>query len=82
MYGGVTVAGANPEYPADAPVVVVVAPTDVERYLPEWDGETPLSRATLDAAGVYYMAVPAPRLIAAEADEPSNGDADALPNAA
>lgn len=76
MYGGTTVAGANPTYPADAPIVVVVATADVERYLPEWDGETSLSRPTLDEAGVYYTAVPAPRLITA--DKQSDKDVDAL----
>lgn len=62
LYGGVTVAGANPECPLDAPVIVVVAIAPVERYLPEWDGETSLSRSILDEAGVYYTTVPAPCL--------------------
>lgn len=60
---------------------MVVATADVERYLSEWDGETTFSRSTLDEAGIYYTAVPAPRLIAAEADKQSDGDADALTNA-
>lgn len=51
MYSGVTVARANPGYPADAPIVVVVAATDVGRYLPDWDAETSLSRTALTRRG-------------------------------
>ncbi|UPM45071.1 hypothetical protein [Halocatena salina] len=61
-YGGRTVAGANPDYPADAATVIVVFAADVPTYLPDWDGETPLAEATLREKGVYYKGLPAPRL--------------------
>ena len=61
-YGGTTVAQDNPAYPADASLVIVVETAAVDRYLPEWDHETALSRSTLNETGVYYEAVPAPRL--------------------
>ncbi|WP_248905368.1 hypothetical protein [Halocatena marina] len=76
MYGGVTVAQANPQYPADASIVVVVAVNDVDRYLPEWDAETPLARSTLNEAGIYYRASPACCLTTAEPDENSPTDLD------
>lgn len=82
MYGGITVAWANPGYPADAPIVVVVAATDVGRYLPDWDAEMSLPRTALDETGIYYTAIPAPRLTTAEPGELSGIDADALPNPA
>ncbi|RRJ31552.1 hypothetical protein [Halocatena pleomorpha] len=61
-YGGRTVAGVNPDYPADAATVVVVFAADVSTYLPDWDGETPLTEATLREKGIYYEGLPAPRL--------------------
>lgn len=61
-YGGTTVAQDNPAYPADASLVIVVDPDSVATYLPEWDHETALPRSTLDEKGVYYKAIPAPRL--------------------
>lgn len=73
-YGGTTVAQANPEYPADAPIVLVVDAADVETYLSEWDGETPLSQPALDETGVYYEAVPAPRFTTPEPDEDATDD--------
>lgn len=42
-YGGTSVAHGNPGYPADARLGVVVAAADLDRYVPEWDAETPLS---------------------------------------
>lgn len=61
-YGGRTVADANPEYPADAPTVIVVYAADVPTYLSEWDRETPLTETTLRESGIYYESYPAPRL--------------------
>jgi hypothetical protein len=61
-YGGTTVAQDNPAYPADASLVIVIDVDAVATYLPEWDHETALPRSTLDERGVYYEAVPAPRL--------------------
>lgn len=63
---GDTVAQTNPTYPADAPLVVVVAAADVGTYLPEWDAETPLPQTALNKMWVSYEVVPAPRLTTAE----------------
>lgn len=65
-YGGRTVAAVNPDYPADAPTVIVVYAADVATYLSDWDGETPLTERTLQEHGVYYEGFPAPRLTAVE----------------
>lgn len=75
-YGGMTVAQANPAYPADAPTVLVVDATDVDTYLSEWEGETPLRQSALDETGVYYEAVPAPRLTTPESEEDATGNDD------
>lgn len=77
MYGGVTVAQANPQYPADASIVVVVAASDVDRYLPDWGAETPLSRSTLNEAGIYYRAIPACCLTTEGSGESSDPGSDA-----
>ncbi len=66
MYGGISVASANPNYPDAAPTVVVVYATDLPTYLPEWDEETPLTEADLEERGVYYTGYPAPRLTDAD----------------
>lgn len=66
MEGGDTVAQTNPMYPADAPLVVVVAAADVGTYLPEWDAETPLTQTALNEMWIPYEVVPAPRLTTAE----------------
>lgn len=76
MYGGTTVAQANPAYPADAPIVLIVDAEDVDTYLPAWDGETPLSQIALDETGIYYETVPVPRLTTPEPDENVNGNGD------
>lgn len=73
-YGGTTVAHDNPGYPADARLVVVVAAADLATYLPEWDAETPLPRATLDESGVYYEALPVPRLSPTALDAAADSD--------
>lgn len=44
--------------------------------MPEWDAETPLSRSTLDATGVYYEAVSAPRLSPGAPDADTDSDAE------
>ena len=59
----ITVAEDNPDYPADARVVVVVHTPDVHYALPDWTRYTPLSPSELEEAGAPYYAFPAPRLI-------------------
>lgn len=62
-YGGQTVAAANPEYPADAPTVIIVFAADVSTYLSDWEGKTLLTETALREYGIYYTCLPAPRLI-------------------
>ena len=59
----ITVAEDNPDYTADARVVVVVHTPDVHYALPDWDRYTPLSPSELEEADALYYAFPAPRLI-------------------
>lgn len=56
--------------------VLVVDATDVDTYLSEWEGETPLRQSALDETGVYYEAVPAPRLTTPESEEDATGNDD------
>jgi hypothetical protein len=59
----ITVAEDNPDYPADAPVVVVVHGKDVDYDLPDWNRYTPLSVSELEEVDTLYYAFPAPRLV-------------------
>lgn len=58
-----TVAEDNPDYPADAPVVVVVHTTDVHYDLPNWNRYTRSPVNELEEADVLYYGFPAPRLV-------------------
>lgn len=58
-----TVAEDNPDYPADAPVVVVVHTTGVHYDLPDWNRYTRLSVSELEEADALYYGFPAPRLV-------------------
>jgi hypothetical protein len=62
----ITVAEDNPNYPSDAPVVVVVHGTSVHFDLPDWNRHTPLSVDELENVNTDYplcYAFPAPRLV-------------------
>jgi hypothetical protein len=59
----ITVAEDNPDYPADASVIVVVHTTNVHYDLPDWNRYTPLSMDELEEADARYYAFPAPRLV-------------------
>ena len=62
-YTNTTVAEDNPDYPADAPVVVVVYRHDLAEFDPDWpDHDGPYSLADLNEAGVSHYSFPAPRL--------------------
>jgi hypothetical protein len=62
-YEETTVAEDNPDYSADAPVVVVVYTSAVHYDLPNWNRYTPLSVSEIEEAGALYYAFPAPRLV-------------------
>lgn len=62
----ITVAEDNPEYPADAAVVVVVHMTGVHLDLQDWNRYTPLSVDELEEVDTeypLYYSFPAPRLV-------------------
>jgi hypothetical protein len=59
----ITVAEDNPEYPADAAVIVVVHTTNVHYDLPDWNRYTRLSLGELEEADARYYAFPASRLV-------------------
>jgi hypothetical protein len=58
-----TVAEDNPEYPADAGVVVVVFGNTVDYKLPDWDRISPLSAGEIEEAGGRSYSFPVPRLV-------------------
>jgi hypothetical protein len=59
-----TLTDDNPDYPDDAPVVVVCFVDDLLDYGPPFDPteQTELSLSTLNESGVHYVTFPAPRL--------------------
>jgi hypothetical protein len=59
----ITVAEDNPEYPADARVVVVVFGNTVDYKLPDWDRISPLSVSEIEETGGRSYSFPAPRLV-------------------
>jgi hypothetical protein len=58
-----TVAEDNPDYPADARVVVVVFGNTADYQLPDWDRISPLSVSEIEEAGGRSYSFPAPRLV-------------------
>jgi hypothetical protein len=69
-YTNTTVAEDNPDYPADAPVIVVVYRHDLAEFDPNWpDHDGPFSLAELNEAGVSHYSFPAPRLTSLVTDD-------------
>jgi hypothetical protein len=69
-YTNTTVAEDNPDYPADAPVIVVVYRHDLAEFDPDWpDHDGPFSLAELNEAGVSHYSFPAPRLTSLVTDD-------------
>jgi hypothetical protein len=86
-YTNTTVAEDNPDYPPDAPIIVVVYRHDLAAFDPDWsDHDGPFSLAELNEAGVSHYSFPAPRLRSLSsgkdggttgvADTDSNNDVD------
>jgi hypothetical protein len=66
---GETVAEANPEYPPEAPVVLVAFRDDLDTHLPGWKEDTLAAlRGRVDGSRVRTYSYPAPRLKPARAD--------------
>jgi hypothetical protein len=78
-YRDTTVAEDNPEYPDDAPVIVVCFLDDLLEYGPPFDPseQTQLSVRTLNESGVHHYTFPAPRLTVLES--PATGINDTEP---
>jgi hypothetical protein len=69
-YTNTTVAEDNPDYPADALVIVVVYRRDLKVFDSDWaDHNGPFSLAELNEAGVSHYAFPAPRLRSLNSEE-------------
>lgn len=69
-YTNTTVAEDNPNYPPDAPVIVVVYRHDLADFDPDWpDHDGPFSLAELNETSVSYYAFPAPRLRSLATDD-------------
>lgn len=76
-YEETTVAADNPEYPDDAPVVVVAFADAVSQCLNSWDHEEPLGLETIREADVCPYSFPAPRLTSADnAEQPDTAGAE------
>lgn len=76
-YTNTTVAEDNPDYPADAAVIVVVYRHEPEEFDSDWpDHDGPFSLAELNEAGVSHCSFPAPRLTSLTTNNDSEaGDA-------
>jgi hypothetical protein len=61
--GGQTVAEANPDYPADASVIVVVFESDFDDDALSWNREEPVALTKLSDSPMKYYSFPAPRLV-------------------
>lgn len=57
-----TVADDNPDYPEDAPVVVVIYDSDLRRVFPDWSGDAPLKLTKINETDVTHYSYPVPRL--------------------
>lgn len=72
-----TVAEDNPDYPADAPIVVVVFADTLEESFPEWERNDPLPITELNDEGVQHYSFPAPRLEPIEPTESTDPTTEA-----
>jgi hypothetical protein len=64
-----TIAEDNPDYPADAPIALVVYKNhleETEEALPEWDRENAVAISELTESSLSYYVFPQPRLHSAE----------------
>jgi hypothetical protein len=64
-----TIAEDNPDYPADAPIALVVYVhhlEETEEALPEWDRENAVAISELNESSLSYYVFPQPRLHSAE----------------
>jgi hypothetical protein len=69
-YEGTSVAEDNPDYPADAPIIVISYRENIAENDPEFAApKKPLPLSDLAAAGINHYAFPAPRLELAPEDE-------------
>ena len=76
-YTNTTVAEDNPDYPVDAPVIVVVYRHDLAEFDPNWpDHDGPFSLAELNEAGVSHYSFPAPRLASLVTDDTTEATDD------
>lgn len=66
-----TVAEDNPDYPDDAPIVMVLFESDIDDHFPDWDRETALTiDALLDVDPTHYV-FPHQRLESLDTDDES-----------
>lgn len=82
-YGETTVAEDNPEYSAEATLVVVGFADALKKSFPDWDRTSPLALAAISNSDASHYAFPAPRLTMVESttceaspDETERTDAD------
>lgn len=66
-----SVAADNPDYPDDAPVIVVAFAEALQTAFPDWEGNTPLPLTAINDSEASHYSFPAPRLTDAESGTPS-----------
>jgi hypothetical protein len=77
-----TIAEDNPDYPADAPIALVVYVHHIEENeeaLPEWDRENAVAISELTESSLSYYVFPQPRLHSAETGPESGTESSKSP---
>lgn len=81
VHGGQTVAEANPKYPEDASVIVVVFEENFDYDALEWNREEPIALTELNDTPMKQYSFPAPRLVRDEqrsVESPDDSDSPTL----
>lgn len=76
---GKSVAADNPDYPDDAPVIVVAFDEALRPAFPDWEGDTPLPLTAINDSEASHYSFPAPRLTVAKSGTSSKSTSDGEP---
>lgn len=76
---GKSVAADNPDYPDDAPVIVVAFAEALQPAFPDWEGAAPLPLTAINDSEASHYSFPAPRLTDAESSTASKPTSDSEP---
>lgn len=81
-YREVTVAEDNPDYPADARVVVVVFAEELSESFSQWEGNSHLPLERIDKSDASHYSFPAPRLTVVDSSTPTSESSPAVAESA